>query len=137
MKFVAAIFLAASQLLAAACGVGAAEPAPKVSVTLTDNAVAVSQPGAATGTVTFSVANSGSVVHSLILLKTDVPYDKLPADPQDASKVQQTGLLRETGQIAVRTSKEFSVKLAPGNYVLLCNEPGHYLVGMRTAFTVK
>jgi len=25
----------------------------------------------------------------------------------------------------------------PGNYVLICNQPAHYLLGMHIAFTVK
>ncbi len=132
--------LLATAVVAAACGAtgtGASPSPATVTVTLTDNAVQLDQAGIASGTVTFKVVNAGTVVHSLILLKTDLPHDKIPADPTDASRVDQTGLLRETGQIAVGGSKELSVNLAAGKYVLVCNEPAHYVIGMHTPFTVK
>jgi len=126
--------------VAAACGSAASSASAgsaAVTVTLTDQAVKLDQPSVASGTVTFKVVNSGTVVHSLVLLKTDVAHDKIPPDPKDASKADQTGALRETGQIPVGQTREFSVKLAAGSYVLVCNEPAHYLVGMHSPFTVK
>ncbi len=142
MRATKAIAVAAAlALLAAGCGGGGGTATPPnaatITATLSDKDVTLDQPSSASGTVTFKVVNAGTVVHSLILLKTDVPHDKLAADPKDASKVDPVGLLRETGQIAVGQSKEFSVKLAAGNYVLVCNEPAHYLLGMHTGFTVK
>jgi uncharacterized cupredoxin-like copper-binding protein len=138
MRALAAILIAAA--FAAACGGGgAAAPATSTTITATlrDNGIDLDQPSATNGTVTFKVVNAGSVMHSLILLKTDVPHDKLALDPKDASRVDPAGLLRETGQIAVGQTKEFSVKLAAGNYVLVCNEPAHYQIGMHLGFTVK
>ena len=38
--------------------------------------------------------------------------------------------------VAVGTTKLFHAALAAGNYVLVCNLPGHYKAGMHTAFTV-
>lgn len=128
-------------LVGAACS-SSATPATggattTITATLTDNAITIDQPSATNGTVTFKVVNSGTVVHSLILLKTDVAHDKLALDPKDASRVDPTGLLRETGQIPLGQSKEFSVKLAAGKYVLVCNEPAHYQVGMHVGLTVN
>jgi len=137
-------FLVAAAVVAAACGgsgtgssTGSSAGGTTITATLTDQAVKLDQPTADGGTVTFKAVNSGTVVHSLVLLKTDLPHDKIPADPKDASRVDQTGALRETGQIAVGQTKEFTVKLAAGNYVLVCNEPAHYVIGMHTGFTVK
>ena len=137
MRILGALLVGAA--LVAGCGGGAAPAAAATTVTatLTDNGIKLDQPSAANGTVTFKVVNAGTVVHSLILLKTDVAHDKMSTDPKDASRVDQTGLLRETGQISVGQSKEISVKLAPGNYVLVCNEPAHYQLGMHAGFTVK
>jgi uncharacterized cupredoxin-like copper-binding protein len=132
--------LIATAFLAAACGGGATQTSTggtTVTATLKDNGIEIGQPSAATGTVTFKVVNAGTVMHSLILLKTDVPHDKLAFDPKDASKVDPAGVLRETGQIATGQTKEFSVKLAAGSYVLVCNEPAHYQLGMHLGFTVK
>ncbi len=89
------------------------------------------------GRLTFSVKNAGSVVDNLVLLRTDVPQNKLPADPQDASKVKESVSLATTAQLAAGESKTFTRELASGSYVLICSEPGHYLMGMHTAFTVK
>ena len=126
-------------LLATACGgaPAAATPTATVTATLTDTAIRLDQPSVPQGTVTFKAMNTGSVLHTLILLKTDVAADKIPADPKDASRVDTAGELRDTTQIPVGGSKEFSVKLSAGSYVLICNEPGHYLIGMHVPFTVK
>ena len=132
--------LIALALTAAACG-GESTPSATagttVTATLSDKGITLDQPSVTSGTVTFKVVNAGTVVHSLIVLKTEVAHDKIQPDAKDASKVDQAGLLRETGQIAVGQSKEFSVKLVAGSYVLVCNEPAHYQLGMHTGFTVK
>ena len=130
--------LITAALAAGACGGQAtAAPATTVTATMTDQAIALSVPSVSAGKVTFKVANSGTVVHSFVLIKTDTPHDKMPADPKDPSKVQETGSLAATGQIAVGQSKELTRDLAAGSYVLVCNEPAHYIVGMHVAFTVK
>lgn len=130
--------LLVAAVVATACGSAtSAAPAATVTTTLTDKAIAVDQTSVANGTVTFKVVNAGTVVHSLVVLKTSVPHDKIAADPKDASRVDQTGAVRETGQIAVGGSKDLSVKLAPGSYVLVCNEPAHYAIGMHIPFNVK
>ncbi len=108
-----------------------------VNATLTDNKITVDKPSAAPGNVTFEVANKGTVVHSFLILKTDVAQDKIPADPQNAAKVQEPGLVKGTGPIPAGQSKQISAKLDPGSYVLICNEPAHYQIGMHVAFTVK
>lgn len=131
--------LIAAALLAAACGGGGASTSAGTTVTVThdDKSLKLDKASAPSGVVTFKLVNTGSVIHALYLLKTDLPHDKIPADPKDASKVQLSGLLRESGQIAPGQTKEFGVKLEPGSYVLVCNEPAHYIIGMHAAFTVK
>jgi copper(I)-binding protein len=125
-------------LISAACGGSASSGAASATaVTLTDTGIQLDQPSAPAGTVTFTARNNGTVIHSLMLIKTDVAVDKLAADPNDASRVAKTGEVRETAQIPVGQTASFSANLAAGNYVLVCNEPGHYLIGMRTAFVVK
>lgn len=130
--------LISAGLIAGACGgQGTAAPATAVTATLTDQAISLNVPSASAGKVTFKVVNSGTVVHSFVLIKTDTPHDKMPADPKDPSKVQETGSLAASGQIAVGQTKELTRDLAAGSYVLVCNEPAHYIVGMHVAFAVK
>src|SRR5438552_8777660 len=103
MRTLAGILIATA-FLAAACGGSATQTSSSgttVTATLKDNGIELDQHSTASGTVTFKVVNAGSVMHSLILLKTDVAHDKIASDPKDASKVDPTGLLRETGQIAI------------------------------------
>lgn len=133
------LFVAA--LLLGACGGGggsaAAGGSTTVTATMSDKDITLSVPSASAGKVTFHVVNSGSVVHSLVLIKTDTPQDKLPADAKDASKVQETGSVAATGQIPAGQAKDFTRDLAAGKYVVICNEPAHYVVGMHVGFAVK
>lgn len=131
--------LMSGALILGACGGGstAAASGATVTATMTDKEITFSVPSVTSGKVTFHVVNSGTVVHSLVLIKTDTPHDKLPADPKDPGKVQETGSIAATGQIAAGQSKDITRDLAAGSYVVICNEPAHYLVGMHAAFAVK
>ena len=137
MRVLTSLFLSAMVLGAAACGGSGTAPGATVVATLSDTSIQLDQPSVAAGTITFKAMNKGTVLHSLILLKTDAAADKIATDPKDPARVDTAGEVRETGQVPLGAVKEFSVRLAPGSYVLICNEPGHYLVGMHTAFTVK
>lgn len=134
--------LSAMIAVAAALTTGcAATPAPAaaatVNATLTDMKITVDRGSVAAGPVTFVVKNAGAVVHELVVIKTDVPQDKLAADADEAGKVDETGNVGETGDMQVGESKTFTVTLSPGHYVLMCNEIGHYASGMHIAFTVN
>ena len=131
--------LAAAAIFAAACGGGVATPSTTTTITatLTDTAIALSEAAIPAGKVTFQVVNKGTVVHSLVLLKTDLKHDKIPSDPKDDTKVSEQGSVLASGQLAVADSKQFSRDLKAGSYVLVCNEPAHYLVGMHIGFVVR
>lgn len=100
------------------------------------------------GDVTFTVKNTGTIEHEMIVLQTDVPFDQLPvADAGDppvpvtagADKVDEAYNVGETGSPDVQPgeSRTFTVKgMAAGKYVLVCNIAKHYALGMRAAFTV-
>jgi uncharacterized cupredoxin-like copper-binding protein len=90
------------------------------------------------GAVTFEVTNwSRSVVHEMLVVAVDSPDAPLPYDfnkqivPEDQIKV-----LGETSELQPNASKSVQLTLAPGNYLLVCNVPGHYAAGMVLAFTV-
>ena len=101
------------------------------------------------GDVSFTVKNTGTIEHEMIVLKTDTPFDKLPivdgGDPpapvtSGADKVDEGASVGETGDPNLQPgeSRTFTIKgLAAGNYVLVCNIAQHYGLGMRAAFTVK
>ena len=123
--------------LIGACGQSQPAAGTTITVTMTDTRIVLSESVASAGTFTFDVVNKGTVVHSLVLLRTDVPDDKMPLDPKDPSRVQETGTIAVTGQMTVGASKQFARQLAAGQYVLVCNEPAHYAVGMHTTLVVK
>lgn len=106
-------------------------------VTLVDTAVKLDRTSAPSGPVTFAIKNSGSVAHELVLLKTDVPQDQIPVDPSKPGLVSQPGYITQTPTLLPGASTTLSVTLTGGAYVLLCNQPAHYLIGMHTAFTAN
>jgi len=112
----------------------------KAAMTMT-----VSPPSAKAGNVTFTVKNSGTVIHELIVLKTDTPSEQLPivdaGDPPHkvstgANKVDEKTSVGETGNIGKGKSKSVTLTLKAGNYVLVCNLAKHYGLGMRSPFKV-
>jgi uncharacterized cupredoxin-like copper-binding protein len=106
------------------------------------------QSSAKAGNVTFTVKNIGTIDHELVVLKTSLPFDKLPiADGGDppapvavgADKVSEDGNIGETGDPNLKPgdTRIFVIKkMVPGKYVLVCNIARHYGLGMRAPFTV-
>ena len=43
----------------------------------------------------------------------------------------------QSGDLNTGEAKTFTLDLEPGNYVLMCNQTGHYLLGMHIPFVVK
>jgi uncharacterized cupredoxin-like copper-binding protein len=150
--------LAAAAMLLAACGSASTSSAPTaaanptgggaggsagvggaINVTEADFKIEPSATTAAPGPVTFHITNSGTQVHEFVVLKTDTAGDKLPM-ATDAPEVQEdaTGLtvVDEAEDIAAGATADLSVTLEAGHYVLICNVPGHYTLGMHTDFTV-
>jgi uncharacterized cupredoxin-like copper-binding protein len=120
----------------------------EVSETLSDYSIEGGTTAPA-GDVTFVVFDgSSSLSHELVVLKTDTPFDKLPVvdsgDPPapvktGADKVDEAANVGETGDpnLVADEVRTFTIRnMAPGHYVLLCNLPGHYAMGMRAPFTV-
>lgn len=91
------------------------------------------------GKVTFSVTNtSTALVHEMIVApvkdeKAALPYDKatLKVDEEAA------GHLGEVSELAPGKSGTLAIDLKPGKYILYCNIPGHYVLGMWTLITVN
>ena len=130
-----AIIVTSAALLA---GCGAATPkATTVNATLTDMKIALDRTSVPAGEITFVVKNSGALEHELVVIKTDVPQDKLAPDEDEAGKMDETGNVGETGDMNAGTSRTFTITLPAGHYVLMCNEVGHYGLGMHMAFTVN
>jgi len=108
-----------------------------VTATLTDMHISIDRTNVSEGPVTFVVKNNGAVIHEFDVIRTDAPQDKLPADPNQPGKVDETGNVGETGEINPGESQTFTITLPAGHYVIMCNEAGHYAAGMHLDFTVN
>ena len=88
------------------------------------------------GVVKIGIRNVGTMVHDFNLIKTDLPFDKLPVD-NAAAKAATDGLVRQMQNIAPNRVSTLEVNLAAGSYVIICNVAGHYQLGMRAALKVE
>ncbi len=130
-------------------------PHTTVHVTVSDTkglagpmSLTVSPATAPAGDVTFVVKNTGTIEHEAVVLKTPVPYNKLPVnnagDPPapvatGGNKVSEDNNIGETGDPNLKPgdTRTFTIKnMTPGNYDIVCNLAQHYAKGMRAAFTV-
>lgn len=86
------------------------------------------------GKVRFVAKNVGQMEHELIVLRTDLPADRLPYNEaeQKAEEEQAGEVLGEIEPEDLPPGKtaEMTLDLTAGHYVLLCNIPTHYKQGM-------
>jgi len=142
---VALVVAMAMVVLAFGVGTAGAAPAAKkkgtpVLIVVGDTAgtkapmtMTVAPTSAPAGKITFTVKNEGTVIHEMVILKTDVPFTLLPVV---RNKVNESTAVGEVGDIGKGKTKSATYKLKAGNYVLVCNLSKHYGLGMRAPFTV-
>jgi uncharacterized cupredoxin-like copper-binding protein len=89
------------------------------------------------GVVTFEVHNAddNQMMHELVVLKTSLTDDALPVRKGQVPE-QTLNKVGEIEDVAPGKTRRQTIKLAPGHYVLVCNKPGHYSMGMHTSLTV-
>lgn len=90
------------------------------------------------GTVDFEVDNVGTMPHEFVVVRTDLAPGKIPIsggvfDEGDAS----IEVIDEIVEWPAGETRQLSLDLVAGDYQLVCNLPGHYGLGMWTAFTVS
>ena len=109
------------------------DPANDAAMTMTaDKTIAKA------GKVVFDVTNaSKTTVHEMIVVALSSAGEKLPMDAK-ADKVEEKKVrdLGEAADLDPGTKKSLTLKLKPGKYLLICNQPSHYSHGMKVAFTV-
>ena len=91
------------------------------------------------GSTTFTVDNAGPSVHEFVVFQTDLSPDALPVDETGNVDEEGEGVthLDEIEDIGVGCAATLTLDLEAGNYVLICNLPGHYQAGMHAPLTVK
>jgi uncharacterized cupredoxin-like copper-binding protein len=112
-----------------------------VSVSLNQWTITPTATTVPAGSVTFNVANEGTVTHEFVVLQTDTPAAEIPIESfegeQDRVDEDTAGTnVGETGDMEAGATQTLTLDLAPGHYVFVCNLPGHYGQGMHTDFTV-
>lgn len=129
-----AIFLGVTAL-GLVCSPGYA--AETIKATLLKNAIQLDTSRVKAGPVTFEVNNAPDtgLTHELVVLKTAQAADKLPVRNGKVPE-SQFKKLGEVEDVAPGKGKRMTLKLAPGHYVLICNQPGHYAMGLRTSLVV-
>ena len=90
------------------------------------------------GDIKFEATNtSRDTIHEMIVIplqsgETEVPYNSEEmAIDEDAA-----GAIGEVSELDPGQSGTLTLRLQPGTYMLVCNIPGHYIMGMWTLFTV-
>jgi uncharacterized cupredoxin-like copper-binding protein len=120
---------------------GGPTPGPgEIAVTLHDGPFElIANPETAIpGPVTFNVTNTGSTIHNIRVIKTDLAPEDLPID-DSGFRVDETAVdVVESGDdLNPEASELVTADLEAASYVLICNIASHYQSGMRAAFTVQ
>ena len=105
-----------------------------VSVLLDEWKLVPAQGTLRAGKVTFVVRNDGSLVHQFVVLRSD---RRAAGVPLKAGKAVETGRLGGIKHIASGVSKQLTMTLRPGRYILLCNLMGHYQAGQFAGLRVR
>ena len=109
-----------------------------IDVSLTEFVVEPSTGTASAGAFTFNVSSDGAIFHNLRVIATDLAPDALPTD--DATfgvDESQLDVVASSADLDPGDAEELTVDLVAGSYVLICNIPTHYDIGMTVAFTVN
>jgi uncharacterized cupredoxin-like copper-binding protein len=122
--------------LAAAGALVALGAGGKVSVSMKEWKMQPVPSSSKAGSITFSVHNRGHLAHQFIVVKTNLPANKLPLKGATVN-LAKLKVLGKVSSIQPGKTKTLGLKLAAGKYVLLCNLPAHYKAGQYTSFTVK
>jgi uncharacterized cupredoxin-like copper-binding protein len=136
MKFIvvavgAAVLLGASTAGAVSLLKGSKGSVLKVS--LKEMRVIAASSQVASGKVTFVIRNGGQIEHELVVVKSS-GRSKLPVKGYKA--VEGNGNVGEVEGVMPGKSKRLTLNLKKGTYFLICNELGHYQLGMRTMLRV-
>ena len=118
-------------------------PAPSVSVlngqTVSLSEWKVTMPSTVkAGKATFTISNTGTIAHELLVFKSDLAPSAYPTNPAGGIIEDGAGvtLLSDGDNIDPGKTQTRTIDLAPGTYLFVCNIPGHYSQGMFTVVTV-
>lgn len=90
------------------------------------------------GRITIHATNqSQGLVHEVIVVRPPANGAKLPYDAKTGLVTEkQIQDLGEVSDLPPGKSGSLTLTLTPGKYLLICNQPFHYMAGMWTTLTV-
>ncbi len=111
---------------------------PDADMSMATMGITLSAASAPAGTITFTATNdSKETIHEMVLAPISDPSTPMPYD--DATmKVDEdaAGHLGEVAELDPGASGSLTLEMKPGTYILYCNIPGHFAMGMWVLFTV-
>ena len=136
------LLIAATALVIAVPLAHASEPA-SVKVTLTDQAgkdmrMILSTDKVKAGTVEFEVTNASTYqMHEFLIAPWKGSIAKLPYDAKNNAVAEdKLAQLQGVEDMPAGAKAILRLVLTPGEYVVFCNQAGHYKMGMEARFTV-
>ena len=102
-----------------------------VAATEKDFSIALDSTEVAAGEVTFTINNEGPSAHEFVVIQSDTAPGDLPVEDGLVSEDGVT-VVGEAEDVAPSTTVPLTLTLEEGQYVIICNLPGHYEQGMYT-----
>ncbi len=101
--------------------------------------ITISNKQAAAGKVTFNVTNvSKTMIHEMIVAPIKDENTALPfIDAENRVDEDKAGDLGEVSELDPGKTGSLTLDMKPGKYILYCNVPAHYAMGMWTIIQVK
>ena len=91
------------------------------------------------GRITLHATNkSQALVHEVIVVLPPANGAPLPYDDKEGRVIEKR--IKDLGEVSdlpPGKSGSLTVRLVPGSYLLICNQPNHYKAGMWTKLTVN
>jgi uncharacterized cupredoxin-like copper-binding protein len=90
------------------------------------------------GRVTLRAVNqSHGLIHEVIVVRVAGEETELPYNEKQATVIEnRITRLGEISDLKPGASGTLVLKLKPGSYLLICNQPGHYKAGMQAHLSV-
>ncbi len=89
------------------------------------------------GKVELLVRNSSAEPHELVIVKTNSPASHLPVEGGRVDERAAGANYGEADDLAPGEHRSLSLSLPSGRYVMFCNLPGHYGMGMYAVLNAR
>lgn len=113
-------------------------PAMKTMMPMVTMGIRIDRAEVPAGAVTFAVTNASTdIIHEMIVAPVADPMVPVPYAADEVRVDEEAaGSLGEVSELDPGKVGSLTLTLTPGDYLLYCNIPGHYIMGMWTLVTV-